>query len=71
MFYPVILSKATLGKELFTPHPYLKNKKQTNKITPAKQHLPKPKGLLAAGPEVGLLLGDDELVALLPVVFVC
>lgn len=70
MFYPVILSKATLGRELFTSHPYLKNKK-TNKKPPPKQYLPKPKGLLAAGPDVGLLLGDDELVALLPVVFVC
>jgi hypothetical protein len=34
-------------------------------------HLPKPKGLLVEEPDVELLLGADEVVTLLPVVFVC
>lgn len=51
--------------------PSLSKKKIKQKQKGPKQHLPKPKGLLAAGADVGLLLGDDELVASLPVVFVC
>lgn len=36
-----------------------------------KRYLPKPKGLLVAEPDVELLLGADDVVALVPLAFVC
>lgn len=36
-----------------------------------QRYSPKPKGLLVAEPEEELVLGAEDVVTLLPVVFVC